>query len=146
MKWAIYHFSRTQTKGNWMHVVVKTFYMIHIVCLLFTATGSFTQHVWLTLKERVSFGESISYSGLAKLCDNPCAQQAVGTAMRNNPVSIIVPCHRVILNSGKPGNYNGGRKNSMKVWLLEYERKVSRGKWNTRCQDANIWHSDKKCR
>ncbi len=69
----------------------------------------------------MTFGKVVSYGELAQMCENPRAQQAVGQAVRRNPFTIIVPCHRVILASGETGNYSGGRKNHMKSWLLKHE-------------------------
>lgn len=46
--------------------------------------------------------------------------RAVGSAMRNNPVGIIVPCHRVVRSSGL-GLYHGGKRQTMKKWLLRHE-------------------------
>ena len=70
----------------------------------------------------LKFGDTVSYGKLASLSGSPKASQAVGSAMRNNPVSLIVPCHRVILSSGRSGNYAGGKMNDTKVWLLNHEK------------------------
>ena len=59
-------------------------------------SGKFRQRVWLTLQERVGFGQTTSYGELAKLCGKGGAGRAVGSAMANNPISLIVPCHRVV--------------------------------------------------
>ena len=59
-------------------------------------SGKFRQRVWLTLQERVGFGQTTSYGELAKLCGKEGAGRAVGSAMANNPISLIVPCHRVV--------------------------------------------------
>ncbi|XP_067952051.1 methylated-DNA--protein-cysteine methyltransferase-like [Watersipora subatra] len=83
---------------------------------------SFRSKVWCTLERQVKFGETVSYGQLAELCGNPRASQAVGSAMRNNPVALVVPCHRVILASGLTGNYSGGKLNNTKSWLLEHEK------------------------
>ena len=90
----------------------------------FPAKTSFSFRVWEALLGRVQYGTRISYQELAAMCDSPRAQQSVGTVMKNNPVSLIAPCHRVIRTSGGPGNYSGGRKNPLKVWLLDYEESV----------------------
>ncbi len=79
------------------------------------------QKVWLTLKESVKFGETISYGKLAALSGSPGASQSVGSAMANNPVSLIIPCHRVIKADGSAGNYSKATKNDVKLWLLEHE-------------------------
>ena len=57
---------------------------------------SFRQTAWLTLKDKVGFGETTSYGRLADMCGRSGASRAVGSAMANNPISLIVPCHRVV--------------------------------------------------
>ena len=52
-------------------------------------------------------GETLSYKELAKKAGYPKAYRAVGTVMKNNPFPITIPCHRVIKNDGKIGNYSG---------------------------------------
>ncbi|ESO95391.1 hypothetical protein LOTGIDRAFT_117209, partial [Lottia gigantea] len=91
------------------------------VCLSISKKGSFTEKVWKTLPEKVQFGECISYGKLAELCGNQNASRAVGAAMKTNPIMILMPCHRVIQSSGELGNYHGGTRNSVKVWLLKHE-------------------------
>ena len=86
--------------------------------------------MWLTLAEQVTFGKTVTYGQLAQLCGNRKAAQAVGQAMRNNPVSIVVPCHRVILSSGNAGNYSGGKKNDLKQLLLQHEGVMLKGMWD----------------
>ena len=85
-------------------------------------SGKFRQKVWLLLTEQVTFGQTVSYGELAKICGNPGANQAVGSAMSNNPISLIVPCHRVIKADGSIGNYSKATKNSIKQWLLDFEK------------------------
>ncbi|XP_011825433.1 PREDICTED: methylated-DNA--protein-cysteine methyltransferase [Mandrillus leucophaeus] len=80
---------------------------------------SFTRQVLWKLLKVVKFGEVISYQQLAALAGNPKAARAVGGAMRNNPVPILIPCHRVICSSGAMGNYSGGL--AVKEWLLVHE-------------------------
>nr|XP_056705698.1 methylated-DNA--protein-cysteine methyltransferase [Euleptes europaea] len=82
--------------------------------------ASFTRDVLRTLLRDVKFGEAVSYKQLADLAGNGKAARAVGGAMRNNPVPIIIPCHRVICSSGQAGNYTGG--SHLKEWLLSYEK------------------------
>lgn len=90
-------------------------------CSSISKCGTFTEKVWQTLPERVTFGQTISYGKLAQLCGNVKACRAVGMAMRSNPLQLLIPCHRVIQESGGIGNYSSGRKNKMKLWLLKYE-------------------------
>ena len=51
--------------------------------------------------------------------------QAVGTAMRRNPVSLVVPCHRVVRAGQGAGHYSGGTRDHLKVWLLQHEKSSS---------------------
>ncbi|XP_015912460.1 methylated-DNA--protein-cysteine methyltransferase [Parasteatoda tepidariorum] len=85
-----------------------------------SSKGKFTEKVWKTLFTCVPFGTSISYGGLAELSGNSSASRAVGTAMKNNPVPILIPCHRVIKSDGSIGHYSGG--NGVKEWLLKHEK------------------------
>ncbi len=82
---------------------------------------SFKQKVWQTLYEEVAYGKTVSYSELASLSGSPGASRAVGTAMATNPVSLVVPCHRVITAQGRAGHYAGKKKDDVKVWLLKHE-------------------------
>ena len=51
--------------------------------------------------------------------------QAVGTAMRRNPVSLVVPCHRVVRAGQGAGHYSAGTRDLLKVWLLQHEKSSS---------------------
>ena len=68
----------------------------------------------------VPAAETVSYGGLAELAGHPRAARAVGSAMANNPIPIVVPCHRVIRSDGSYGNY--GHDPAYKVRLLDHER------------------------
>lgn len=83
----------------------------------------FQQRVWQALT-KIPFGDTASYGGLAKALSHPSASRAVGMANSKNPISIIVPCHRVVGASGKLTGYAGGM--AAKQWLLEHERGVAR--------------------
>lgn len=85
----------------------------------------FTQQVWQTVVNQVRFGMTASYTEVATKLNNSKACRAVGQAMRNNPVSIMIPCHRIISSSGAPGNYAGGTRNDVKAWLIEHEAKTA---------------------
>jgi methylated-DNA-[protein]-cysteine S-methyltransferase len=78
----------------------------------------FQQRVWTQLRE-IPYGETISYGELAKRVGNANASRAVGLANGRNPISIIVPCHRVIGADGSLTGYGGGLER--KTWLLEHE-------------------------
>jgi methylated-DNA-[protein]-cysteine S-methyltransferase len=78
----------------------------------------FQRQVWEALL-LIPFGAKKTYGALARMIGNGKAAQAVGSALNKNPVSIIVPCHRVIGSSGKLAGFAGGLKN--KSILLELE-------------------------
>jgi methylated-DNA-[protein]-cysteine S-methyltransferase len=78
----------------------------------------FQKQVWAML-ETIPFGETWSYQDLAIAIDNPKAVRAVGLANSKNPISIIVPCHRVIGKSGKLTGYAGGIDRKQKLLMLE---------------------------
>ena len=82
----------------------------------------FQQSVWEQLT-RIPYGETISYSELARRLGDPKLVRAVGLANGRNPVSIIVPCHRVIGADGSLVGYGGGLER--KRWLLEHEAVAS---------------------
>lgn len=95
----------------------------HTFDLPLGAVGTpFQQRVWQELV-RIPFGSTISYAELAERIGQPQASRAVGNANGRNPISIIVPCHRVIGSSGKLTGYAGGLHN--KQWLLDWERGAS---------------------
>jgi methylated-DNA-[protein]-cysteine S-methyltransferase len=76
--------------------------------------------VWQKLLE-VAYGETISYGELARRVGNPRASRAVGAANGQNPLPIVVPCHRVIGQQGKLTGYGGGLP--IKELLLDLERR-----------------------
>jgi len=79
----------------------------------------FRMKVWAALMT-IPYGETISYKELAELIGQPTAIRAVGGANHHNPISIIIPCHRVIGTDGKLTGYGGGLGN--KEILLNLER------------------------
>jgi methylated-DNA-[protein]-cysteine S-methyltransferase len=79
----------------------------------------FQRAVWKAL-ERIPFGATRSYADIARAVGRPEAVRAVGAANGRNPISIVVPCHRVIGSDGSLTGYAGGLP--MKRWLLEHER------------------------
>jgi methylated-DNA-[protein]-cysteine S-methyltransferase len=80
----------------------------------------FQKDVWEALLV-IPFGETRSYGQLAKQLGNPQATRAIGAANGRNPISIIVPCHRVIGSSGKLTGFAGGLET--KAHLLDLEKK-----------------------
>ncbi len=85
--------------------------------------SSFHANAYESLVSGVEVSQMVSYSELAELAGSPLAARAVGTAMRKNPLPIIVPCHRVISADGGLGGYmgNGEDNMQMKKWLLHHE-------------------------
>jgi methylated-DNA-[protein]-cysteine S-methyltransferase len=79
----------------------------------------FQQRVWQELV-RIPFATTITYGQLAQRVGMPTGSRAVGNANGRNPISIIVPCHRVIGANGKLTGYAGGVEK--KEWLLDWER------------------------
>lgn len=79
----------------------------------------FQRAVWEAL-QALPFGATASYQAIAQRIARPNAIRAAGTAIGRNPVSIIVPCHRVLGSSGALSGYAGGL--SRKQYLLAHER------------------------
>lgn len=70
----------------------------------------------------IPYGETISYGEQARRIGNPKAVRAVGGANHHNPISIVVPCHRVIGADGTLTGYGGGM--DKKAWLLMHEKRI----------------------
>ena len=79
----------------------------------------FQKSAWQALL-KIPYGETRSYADQAILCGNPKAVRAIGTANGRNPISIIVPCHRVIGKDGSLTGYGGGI--DRKRFLLESQK------------------------
>lgn len=85
--------------------------------------GEFRQDVWNILCE-IPYGEVITYGSIAKkmaakMGKESMSSQAVGGAVGHNPISIIIPCHRVVGSNGSLTGYAGGVKTKMKLLELE---------------------------
>jgi methylated-DNA-[protein]-cysteine S-methyltransferase len=78
----------------------------------------FQRDVWAGLT-RIPYGSTQSYGELADELSKPGAARAVGAATGRNPISIIVPCHRLVGSSGKLTGFAGGIES--KLWLLTHE-------------------------
>lgn len=90
---------------------------------LHIAGSEFRRRVWRTLMT-VGPGQSVSYSQLAHMAGMPRAVRAVASAVACNPLSIVVPCHRVVRSDGSAGEYHWGAE--LKRRLLEYEQDKNR--------------------
>ena len=89
------------------------------------AGTAFQQQVWQALLN-VPYGQTVSYLDIARAIGNERAVRAVGSANGQNPIAIIIPCHRVIGSNGKLIGYGGGLWR--KAWLLEHEQNFAVGK------------------
>ena len=69
----------------------------------------FRRTVLETLVREVGWGEVVSYGELAALAGRPRAARAAGSAMRNNRIPFVIPCHRVVAAGNRIGGYGGGR-------------------------------------
>lgn len=84
---------------------------------------AFQMQVWELLR-RIPYGETVTYGDIAKQMaqlsgKETMSAQAVGQAVGRNPISILVPCHRVVGSGGKLTGYAGGL--DKKIWLLHHE-------------------------
>jgi methylated-DNA-[protein]-cysteine S-methyltransferase len=81
---------------------------------------AFQKSVWNQLL-RIPYGETRSYGDIAKAIGKPAASRAVGMANHNNPIAIVIPCHRVVGQNGSLTGYAGGLH--LKEQLLSIERR-----------------------
>lgn len=78
----------------------------------------FRQAVWDILR-RIPYGQTATYGAIARELGSEKASQAVGSAVGRNPISLIIPCHRVVGATGSLTGYAGGIEK--KIWLLKLE-------------------------
>lgn len=78
----------------------------------------FQIQVWREV-QRVPFGQTASYQDIADRIGNPQAVRAVASAIAQNPVAMLIPCHRIVHSDGTPGEYHWGR--DLKQQLLQWE-------------------------
>lgn len=83
---------------------------------------SFQKRVWEQLLT-IPIGQTRSYAQIARALGDPNATRAVGAANGANPLSILVPCHRVVRTGGALGGYGGGL--DRKRWLLDHEAQMT---------------------
>lgn len=95
---------------------------------LFLKGTNFQIKVWEALLS-IPQGNMCSYQDIAKIIGTPKANQAVGSAVARNPISYLIPCHRVIQNMGIFGNYHWGsaRKKAMLIWESENKNPPIKG-------------------
>jgi len=80
----------------------------------------FQKQVWDALS-RIPFGETRSYGEIARKIGRPKAARAVGMACRNNPLAVVIPCHRVVGSDGRLTGFAGGLPVKKKLLTLEKE-------------------------
>ena len=80
--------------------------------------SAFQQAVWSALLT-IDFGATCSYGAIASAIGRPSAVRAVGAAVGRNPVSLIVPCHRVVGSNGSLTGYGGGLERKVALLVLE---------------------------
>lgn len=78
----------------------------------------FQNSVWETIQQ-IPYGELRSYKWIAEQIGKPKAVRAVGNAVGANPISILIPCHRVIRSNGNLGGYGGGLERKRQLLALE---------------------------
>lgn len=81
----------------------------------------FQKSVWIAL-QTIPLGKTVTYSDIARLSGNPKAIRAAASAVASNPVSLIIPCHRVVRKSGETGQYRWGA--DRKIALLKWEANI----------------------
>ncbi len=88
----------------------------------------FQRQVWRALRD-IGYGETLSYGELARRIGHPSAARAVGLANGSNPISVIVPCHRVIGANGTLTGYGGGLARKRALLDLEAGLRAPRLLW-----------------
>jgi O-6-methylguanine DNA methyltransferase len=87
----------------------------------------FQLEVWDALR-RIPYGETRSYADVARELGRDTATRAVGTANGANPISLVVPCHRVINSDGRLGGYAGGLEVKARLLAMEQGRALDKGR------------------
>ena len=83
--------------------------------------AAFELSVWRALLS-IPYGEVVSYGDIARSIGTPRAARAVGSAVGDNPVSLLIPCHRVVLSDGKIGHYGWGTPLKRTLLGLEQDK------------------------
>ena len=93
---------------------------------LFPQGTAFQMKVWSALQE-IPYGTLVSYQWIARRIGSPAAVRAVGAANGRNPISIIIPCHRVIGKNGSLTGYGGGLSVKQRLIRLENPDRMDQG-------------------
>lgn len=88
------------------------------VSLDLSSCTDFQRKVYFALK-KIPYGEICSYKGIAHSLNKPSASRAVGSALKSNPIPVLIPCHRVIKSDGSLGGFNSGVAWKKKLLALE---------------------------
>jgi methylated-DNA-[protein]-cysteine S-methyltransferase len=84
----------------------------------------FQQRVWREIA-RIPRGETITYAELARRAGNPAALRAAGAATGHNPISLLIPCHRVVGSDGTLTGYAAGLERKRKLLALETRPEIA---------------------
>jgi len=76
----------------------------------------------LTACRKIGFGQTATYSALARELGRPTAARAVGNALARNPLPLIIPCHRVVRSDGEIGGFSAPGGKNLKAKLLKHEK------------------------
>ena len=100
---------------------------------------AFQQAIWTALRQ-IPYGKTASYGGLAESINNPKAVRAVGGAVGSNPISIIIPCHRILGKDRTLTGFGGGLE--AKRFLLQLEKipYIDKGTENTKPRFFKKYH------
>ena len=115
--------SATWVRSQWKKLNSKQMSKIELKKQVknFAHGTTFQKNVWFALLD-IPFGETTSYSEIAKKIGSPKAVRAVGSAVGANPFGYLIPCHRVLPKSGGLGGFAWGVK--LKKTMLEHEQKA----------------------
>lgn len=83
----------------------------------------FQEQVWATIST-IPYGETISYVDVARKIRRESSVRAVANAIANNPLPLIIPCHRIVGNDGSLSGYSGGIELKVKLLTLEQEARI----------------------
>ena len=100
----------------------------------------FQQRIWQALRQ-IDYGETTSYGELAKRIENPNAVRAVGGAVGSNPISIIIPCHRILGKDGTLTGFGGGLVAKRFLLQLENIPYIDKGKETVKPRFFKKYHS-----
>jgi AraC family transcriptional regulator of adaptative response/methylated-DNA-[protein]-cysteine methyltransferase len=106
--------------GPWIEKILRHLdgQLPHLDLPLDVQATAFQKQVWRELQS-IPYGETRSYGEVARAIGQPGASRAVGRACAANPVALVVPCHRVVRQDGKPGGYRWGTERKEKLLQME---------------------------